>query len=78
MSKATYEATTQQVESCARLGVSERSFVEMLTERREYMLNICSTIDGESQIYRAQGRAQELDRLIKLISDAPTILSRKA
>jgi hypothetical protein len=42
------------------------------------MLNICSTIDGESQIYRAQGRAQELDRLIKLIGDAPAILSRKA
>lgn len=69
--------TTQVLEACARLQASEPRFMEYLETRlQDYHSDMVKQQD-EVLMRWAQGRAQELEDLIKLLKQSPEYL-RKA
>ena len=70
------QATTKQLEACARLNAQEPGFLEFLEARLEDTRSNAVMQRDEVSMRWAQGRAQELVELIKLVTTAQDLLRK--
>lgn len=71
------QVNVRHLEACARIGIGEKEFLDLLRARLERYRSDAVKQRDEIPLRWAQGRAQEVEELINLIENAPEHL-RKA